>query len=284
VVQGGKVTKPADPTRAGYTFAGWYKDAAKTTLWNFDTDTVTAATTIYAKWLAAYTVTFNVDGGSAVAAQTVVQGGKASKPVDPTRAGYTFAGWYKDAAKTTPWNFDTDTVTAVTTIYAKWLATYTVTFNVDVGSAVPAQTVVQGGKVTKPADPTKPGNAFTGWYYGDTLWDFSQDTVTQAITLTARWIEALIVTFSGFKDEEIDLSQEGELTLSKSKYDEMTVFLSGVENYESIRWYRDGSYWDSYESHNIYAYSLSLGPHTLSAVVVKDGVPYSKTLTFTVSK
>jgi uncharacterized repeat protein (TIGR02543 family) len=186
---------------------------------------------------------------------------------------------------TTPWNFGTDTVTKAATIYAKWIASYTVTFDVDGGSAVPAQTVAQGGKVTKPADPTKPGNAFAGWYYGETPWDFSKDTVTQAVTLTARWAEALTVTFSGFADEEIDLSHEGEMTLSKGKYDSLTVSLAGVGNYESIRWYWDGSFTgDTGESNTVYASSFSVGPHTLSAVVVKDGVPYSKTLTFTVSK
>lgn len=50
VDDGGKVTKPADPTRGGYTFGGWYREAACTTLWDFDNDTVTADTTLYAKW------------------------------------------------------------------------------------------------------------------------------------------------------------------------------------------------------------------------------------------
>ena len=70
-----------------------------------------------------YTVTFDVDGGSAVPSQSVRSGNKATKPSpDPTKSSYTFGGWYKEAALTTEWDFDTDTITANTTIYAKFTA------------------------------------------------------------------------------------------------------------------------------------------------------------------
>ncbi len=69
-----------------------------------------------------YTVTFDVDGGSAVASQSVRSGAKATKPADPTKASNTFSGWYKEDTFTTVFNFDTDTITADTTIYAKWVA------------------------------------------------------------------------------------------------------------------------------------------------------------------
>ena len=70
-----------------------------------------------------YTVTFNTDGGSAVPDQKVEEGKKVSKPANPTKAGYTFVAWYRNSAKTTQWNFDTDTVTANITLYAKWTST-----------------------------------------------------------------------------------------------------------------------------------------------------------------
>lgn len=66
-----------------------------------------------------YTVTFSVDGGSTVAAQTVESGNKATEPVDPTKEGYTFEGWYGDAGLTTLYDFNTP-VTAAITLYAKW--------------------------------------------------------------------------------------------------------------------------------------------------------------------
>lgn len=50
VLKGGLITQPTAPTADGYTFGGWYKDEAFTTLWNFGTDTVTAKTILYAKW------------------------------------------------------------------------------------------------------------------------------------------------------------------------------------------------------------------------------------------
>ena len=43
-------------------------------------------------------------------------------PSDPQRAGYTFSGWYKDYACTTPWNFATDKVTSTMALYAGWRA------------------------------------------------------------------------------------------------------------------------------------------------------------------
>ncbi|KAB7790641.1 Ig-like domain-containing protein [Bifidobacterium leontopitheci] len=66
-----------------------------------------------------YTVTFNSNGGSTVASQTVESGSKATKPADPTKAGFTFGGWYKDAALKTLYDFNT-AVTANITLYAKW--------------------------------------------------------------------------------------------------------------------------------------------------------------------
>ena len=49
---GGKATVPTEPTKTGHTFAGWFKDESFTTVWDFDTDTVTAAVTLYGKWTA----------------------------------------------------------------------------------------------------------------------------------------------------------------------------------------------------------------------------------------
>lgn len=63
-----------------------------------------------------YTVTFNSKGGTNVAAQTVTGGSTATKPADPTRKGYKFAGWY---AGSTAYNFATP-VKANTTLTAKW--------------------------------------------------------------------------------------------------------------------------------------------------------------------
>lgn len=66
-----------------------------------------------------YTVTFESNGGSAVASQTVAENQVAVKPADPTRAGYVFGGWYLDSACTVAYDFATP-VTGNLTLYAKW--------------------------------------------------------------------------------------------------------------------------------------------------------------------
>lgn len=63
---------------------------------------------------------------------------------------------------------------------------YTVTFDSDGGSAVAAQTVVEGEKATKPADPTRSGYTFKGWTLGGAAYDFTA-AVTGSITLKAKW-------------------------------------------------------------------------------------------------
>jgi len=142
-----------------------------------------------------YTVTFDSDGGSAVAAQTVEDGKTATKPADPTKEGYTFVGWYLGSDK---YDFSKP-VTGNITLTAKWEkvvappVTYTVTFDSDGGSAVAAQTVEDGKTATKPADPTKEGYTFKGWYLGSTAYDFSKP-VTGNITLTAKWEKVVVST------------------------------------------------------------------------------------------
>ena len=120
---GDKLTAPAAPTKEGYRFGGWYYDnSGSKAKWGFDADTVTRAMTLTAKWVQTYTVAFDTNGGSAVAPVTVDAVSTVTKPADPTKSGYTFGGWYKDSTLQTPWDFANGTVTADTTLYAKWTA------------------------------------------------------------------------------------------------------------------------------------------------------------------
>ncbi|MDR0565574.1 MAG: InlB B-repeat-containing protein, partial [Prevotellaceae bacterium] len=201
VLPGGVATAPAAPTKASNTFAGWYSDAGLTKLWNFPTDKVAGNMKLYARWMGSgtttYTVSFNSNEGSAVDAQTVAKDGTVARPATPTKASSTFAGWYSDAGLTTLWNFPTDKVTASRTLYAKWIgsgtATRTVSFNSNGGSLVDPQTVADNSAIARPANPTKAGYAFSGWY-GDaglaTPWSFSSGKVTGNMTLYAKWIAA----------------------------------------------------------------------------------------------
>lgn len=80
------INAPAAPTKTGYTFMGWEPEIPATM--------PAEDMTITAKWrINRYTVTFDTDGGSEVDAQTVAYGEKAKTPADPTKTGYTFAGW-----------------------------------------------------------------------------------------------------------------------------------------------------------------------------------------------
>lgn len=122
VPSGDIVTRPADPTREGYVFGGWYKDAACTQQWDFSADKVHANTTIYAKWLDAesvHSVSFNAQGGSPIASVWVADGDTVAPPTDPVRSGYTFAGWYTTADYTQEYDFASP-VTSDITLYARW--------------------------------------------------------------------------------------------------------------------------------------------------------------------
>ena len=73
-------------------------------------------------------VSFNVNGrGTAPNSQTVYEGDKVTKPADPTADGWTFVGWCKEEACRNAWDFDKDTVTGNTTLYAKWTKIQTIT-------------------------------------------------------------------------------------------------------------------------------------------------------------
>ena len=102
---GTQITAPADPTREGYTFIGWDK-AIPATMPAEDL-------TVTAQWrINRYTVTFDTDGGSAVASITQDYGTAITAPADPTREGYTFIGWDKAIPATMP--------AGDMTITAKW--------------------------------------------------------------------------------------------------------------------------------------------------------------------
>ena len=106
-----------------YTFAGWYQDPEGTTLYNFEGKTMPANDIIvYAKWAApTYTVKFDLNGATSEGAysdQTVEKGKLATKPTDPTRDGYTFAGWTKEGS---PFSFQTQ-ITENTTLTAQWIS------------------------------------------------------------------------------------------------------------------------------------------------------------------
>ena len=107
------------PEVEGYTFDDWYADAAYSKKFDFSTP-ITGDTTIYAKWTANdYEVSFITEHGDAPTSQNVPYNETADDPGTLTAEGYTFDGWYADAAHTTEFNFSTP-ITGDTKVYAKW--------------------------------------------------------------------------------------------------------------------------------------------------------------------
>ena len=185
-------TEPAEPTRPHHDFAGWYRDEELTSQWDFASDTVTSALTLFAKWVPhTCEVSFNSNEGSVVSPQIVDYGSPATEPTVPIKPGHTFAGWYADADLNTPYDFDLQ-VTEDITLHAKWLVNYTVIFNPNGGDAVPDQVVPSGHTAAEPAAPTREGFAFAGWHADElltVLFNFSTP-ITANITLHAKWTAA----------------------------------------------------------------------------------------------
>ena len=152
-----------------------------------------------------YTVTFDSKGGSTVASQTIQSGGKATKPSDPTKTGYTFKHWSTTDGGTA-YDFNT-AITGNLTLYAVWqINTYTVTFNTHGGSAVQSQTISYGGKVIQPANPTKENYTFKHWSTSEngTAYNFNT-AVTDDMTLHAVWEKnTYTVTFNTHGGSEIE--------------------------------------------------------------------------------
>lgn len=131
IVKGFPPEKPANPTRAGYTFYNWYVDKACTVLYDFY-KIVDEDTTIYAKWkednVIYHTVTYDLNyyGCKILEYEQIVkEGDKAAMlAVTPERVDYRFDGWYTDIAGTSAFNMDT-AITKTTKIYAKWTKTKT---------------------------------------------------------------------------------------------------------------------------------------------------------------
>jgi len=196
VQEGQTVQQPStNPIRSSYLFGGWYRESTCVTQWSFATDVVQQPTVLYAKWIPLLTVTFDAQGGSpSLTTQTVQQGQKAQLPTAPTRASYTFGGWYTSTSYTTAWSFASDVVMANTTLYAKWISNsvqnYLVEFNTQGGSAVPNQQVAENDYAARPGNPELAGFTFGGWYKDQActqLWDFDVDVVTSFTTLYALW-------------------------------------------------------------------------------------------------
>ena len=188
--RGGKFTEPAAPSKENHTFAGWYNGDEK---FDFDADTTNAPNVLklVAKWdINQYTVKFVSDHGS-FADQTIEYGKliETDKLTIPKVEGYTFDGWYADAAHTTEFDFSTP-ITGDTKVYAKWTAKdYEVSFVTEHGDAPTSQNVKYNGTANDPGKLKAEGYTFIGWYTDHTCTtEFKFSTpITGDTKVYAKW-------------------------------------------------------------------------------------------------
>lgn len=196
VVSGNSISEPEPPTKDGYAFDGWYIDAIYTAKYSFGS-AVTGNLTLYAKWKKLYTITYVLyeeDGVNVTETQKVANGEPLTRPDDPTRTGYDFAGWYADAASTSnPFTGFGVSVQQDLTMYAHWTPkTIKVTFDTrDITLPPEEQTLTYPELVTRPADPVSDGYDFVGWYTDEDCteeFDFALPEPDN-VTLYAKWNE-----------------------------------------------------------------------------------------------
>ncbi|MBQ4215142.1 MAG: InlB B-repeat-containing protein, partial [Bacteroidales bacterium] len=190
---------PQDVVRDGFTFGGWFTNASCTSDEVTEIPvTATGEQTFYAKWTAnSYTVTLNKNNGTINSGNVTsyLYGVGATLPIDITRNGYTFGGWYTNSSYTG------SQVTSISTTeygnktyYAKWTKNiYTITFVTNNGT-INASNVTQytyGVGATLPTNVTKTGHAFEGWYTNDSYAGESvsaiSNTTTGDKTFYAKW-------------------------------------------------------------------------------------------------
>jgi len=158
----------APPTRVGHTFTGWTGTGLTEATVDVTIPTGSTGTRSYAAtWMIDdYTVVFDSKGGTAVADATVTYGGLLSQPIEPTREGYEFAGWYRDDAPTQAWLFASDVAGAGGFgLHARWDAIgYEIAYELDGGvdPGNPASYDVESPTFSLAA-PTRAGYRFTGW-------------------------------------------------------------------------------------------------------------------------
>ena len=171
VLKGAAASAPTNPTKTGYTFDKWVTIDGGSTEYNFANETVTGKTSVYAGWTpVTYTITYDLAGGTLPAGKT--------NPADytieteditlqnPECAGYTFAGWSGTglAADST-----TVTISKGSTgnreYTANWTAkTYGITLNGNGGTGDDLTGYTYGQGAALPANWTKTGYTFAGWY------------------------------------------------------------------------------------------------------------------------
>jgi len=177
------------PTKTGYTFLGWYDGSTKYTS---GISKISDNIELLAKWEAkSYTITYNPNGGTVSSTTQTVTYGTAYTLYTPTRAGYTFEGWYSGSSEifSGTWNKDSGI-----TVTAQWkVITYTITYENTYGTPNSNPITYTVNDEITFANLNLTGNPFVGWYknssYTTPITKISKGT-TGNITLYAKFTYA----------------------------------------------------------------------------------------------
>lgn len=177
------------PKRENYRFMGWYLDIDE----NDPFDSMPQEdVTVHAKWEPLYWISF-VDGGSLEDPLDYIENEEVIEPVNPTKVGHTFVGWYEDPEFTEELVFPFDMPARDVVVYVKWnVNQYSITFDTDDGNPIDDEEFDFGSDLSgyELPTPVKEGFAFIGWFADA---DYTEPFVLPAtmpadnIILYAKW-------------------------------------------------------------------------------------------------
>jgi len=232
------------PVRVGYTFRGWQANT-NGIIFGVTSNTIVSISTnhtLTAGWTAnEHTVTFDPNGGTVDPTNKVVTFDAVYGELpDPSRTGYTFAGW-RATTNGVVFGVNSNTVVAVVadhTLTALWNAnTYTVTFIAGGGTVSPVEKTVTYGSTYGPLPaPTRNGYVFSGWWtvangMGSVVVDSTVVTTSADHAIYAAWNEDPYLSNPVDPDELSTISSyEGVLYREEPFGDIQTTVVRGTLN------------------------------------------------------
>jgi len=216
------LSEPVMSQKVGYDFVGWYTERDGGRQWNFAEDTMPASDlTLYARFIVKqYKLIYEVEGKNHGEPVDVSFDDVLPQPVEPTKVGHTFVGWYTESEGGRQWNFAEETMPAADmTLYARFTVNvYNVTYVDDTGKSSEPIGVNFDALLSEPTRPEKIGHHFLGWYTekrGGRMWRFDTNKMPAGdVTLYARYMmqsyEVRYVNDNGslYALREVDFGEE----------------------------------------------------------------------------
>lgn len=252
-----------DPTKEGYTFAGWFNGEQLIT--TIDSNTLENIS-LTAKWTVnSYKLTFDVDGN--LTEKTFKYGESITAIENPTKVGHTFVGWSEELPETMPAND--------ITVEAKWeINSYDITYDLAGGvnnSENPTTYTIESGLITL-KNPTREGYTFLGWYNGEQLVTIIDSNTLENISHTAKW--KITTDHEGTEDDPYSVDDALKIagTLSSGEYTEL-VYITGVVTDAGTfdTYYRNVYICDKNSKETILVYSCNIS-EIVDVIYVNDTV------------